>query len=114
MVAVIAPEAAVIVACPTAVEAVQVMMLASQAPPHSNPPLEIDASVVSLLLNVMSAATVVPAEFCATAERNATCPWFNESAVGVRTILATALGLLEVPLQPAKSRRARTVTKAAR
>jgi hypothetical protein len=49
---------------------------------------------VLLLVKAISAATMVPAEFCATAETPATPPSFNESVAGLMTTFVTALLVL--------------------
>ena len=48
-------------------------------PPQIDPPVEMVAMLGSLLVKVISAAMVVPEEFCAIAEIVVTSPWFNET-----------------------------------
>jgi len=95
--------------------ALQLMKLASHTPPHIKPPLETVAMLVLLLVKVMSAATMVPAEFSAVAASVATSPSFNEKLVGERTMVATAvLAVVPPPPQPARRERRMAVKNAAR
>jgi hypothetical protein len=82
------------------------MMLASHTPPHIRPPLETVARLVLLLVKEMSAATVVPEAFRATADIAVTAPSLREIEVGVNTREVTLLEL-GVPLPPHPGRKTR-------
>src|SRR5271157_3480048 len=91
------------------------MMLASHMPPQIAPPDETVAILLLLLVKVMSAATVAPAEFWAVADNDATPPSFSEMVVGVRVMVATVVfELLLPPPHPTRRARRAAVKSAAR
>src|SRR5271166_2603698 len=99
--------------CPSV--ALQLMMLTSHTPAHTSPPLEIVAMLPLLLLNVISAATIFPAEFWALADSDPTAPSLRERFVGESTMVATVvLALLLPPPHPASNTRKIAVRSAAR
>src|SRR5271165_6713526 len=112
------PEIAAMVTCPTPPcpsVGLQLMMLASQTPPHTRPPLETVAMLLLLLVNVMSAATVLPAEFWAEADNVPTAPSLSERVVG-KSVMDVTVVLAELPLppHPASKTRKMAVRRAAR
>src|SRR5271165_4344240 len=117
-VAVTFPEVAVMVTCPTPPcpsVGLQLMMLASHTPPHTRPPLEMVAMLLLLLVNVMSAAMVLPAEFWAEADSVPTSPSLSERVVGKSMmVLTVVLAELPPPPHPASKTRTMAVKSAAR
>jgi hypothetical protein len=81
------------------------MKAASHCPAQISPPVETVATLLLLLLKVMSAATVVPDAFSAVTERVPTVPWFNENVVGDRiSWVAVVLAVLPPPHAARKER----------
>src|SRR5271165_5107647 len=117
-VAVALPEVAVMVTCPTPacpIVAWQLTMLASHTPPQTAPPVETVAIAVLLLVKVMSAATMDPAEFWAVADNDATPPSLSEMVAGVRVMVTTVVfALLLPPPHPMRRARRAAVESAAR
>ena len=101
-------EVAVMVTCPTPavpLVAVQLMKAESHCPAQIRPPVDTVATLLLLLVKVISAGTMVPAEFSATTDRVPTAPWFKEKLVG-DTISweAVVLALLPPPHATRKER----------
>jgi hypothetical protein len=89
------------------------MKTESHCPAQINPPVETVATLPLLLVKVMSAGTIVPAEFSAVTDRVPTAPWFKEKVVGDRISWVAVVSAVLPPPHATRQERKKTAAMAA-